>query len=329
MNNKNTNQDQKKKTKRIHLKNKRNFSVYKKIINDSSMFSIISLSLSFISIILSLCVFYFWKSSLPIENKTTTNKIEAIEEEIKTINTFINYTLNSKLQEIQNDLRAKQVALEDTERELARVESKLDNIKNNVVALDSPKKNLMYLRMIKEIDGWKILSNEFQNVEFSLDEKTVCIKKGNNTYCLRKDEEEKRYFVKCKSEDCSVSGKSYPSQCDSMICIGYKSHLIYEIGYYSFISDKESEYEKTTITFSSEDKKNIYGKIIISGQGKSLKEATQVEIFNYNGFMEIENLILIAVRNLAKYENNRGTRQFINFVGNFVFKAIKIFKKSK
>jgi len=273
--NQNQNQDQTKPRSRIRYVKKKTI-VLKKIIRTLSKYPKISMSISLILIVLSVCVFYISKNFLK----------------------------------------------------------------------DSPKKNLFHLKMIKEIDEWKFLSNDFQNVVLGSDDshKIVCLEKGSIAYCFKKEEDQKRYFIKCQSDDsyrCSVYGKSFKEYLNVV-----KSRLIFKIGDNSFISDKESQDEKTIITLYSEDKKKTYGKIIISGQGNSMKEATEVEIFNYNGFTEIENLVLIAARNLVSYENKRNarknpgqlivsvgnyvfgaTRQFVQTVGNFVFGSKKSNKK--
>ena len=82
---------------------------------------------------------------------------------------------------------------------------------------------------------------------------------------------------------CAYYGTISKKKCVGYLCWNDNSEFLVEIDGEIILSTKISEDNGTTINFTSEDKKNAYGKIFIEGQGKKLNKASRVEIFNYKG----------------------------------------------
>jgi len=323
---------------------------------------ILSISVSLISILISLYVLYFDKKFVSeihnmkkIVNQTIEGQMQVfqntinagLESQINLIQTKIDETLESHNNTlgilVENNLESKMKEIKNKIEET--IDSQFQTIKTNVdksiesqinitqakiettlksqleTHLNSTQKNIVYLKLIKENDEWKILSNELTKTKLYQTTNFSCIGDGVHMNCL-KIENDIFYFVKCISEKCSVYGTPKSQK---------KSDLIFDYGQGIFKLEIQEENHSITSTIKSGDEKNnnnVYGKFIIYGQGKVLKEAKEIEVFNYKGFLNIENLVILATRNIVGYANNQFSVSVLHNLKNPVEQAIHNYKSN-
>lgn len=179
---------------------------------------------------------------------------------------------------------------------------------------------------------WHTFIAEYRAFEIELFEDGVCINATKPYYyfwsesvieCLYKDEENKRFFISCKTEDksdCKFIG-NIKEEKSWLSAIGLgKSVFQYDFNQgVKIMSHKHSEEHFTIIKFYVEgEKTQQIARIDIKGQGKGLKEAESVNIFRFSELIDMKRLILVAAQNIKTYSSNISKYTFFKYTKNFI-----------